>query len=100
MISHYLRILRRGAVVVVATTIAVAGIAYATSSVQEHRYTSSAEVFLAGARNLPNAIAEAASQFYTDPVRLANTQAALARTPEVAQRAVRESGVKGRPANQ
>lgn len=94
-LRHYLRIFRRGAPIVLLTIAVVTGAAIALSQAQERLYESSAEVFLAGARNLPTAVTDA-PQYSVDPERAANTQADLARTPEVAGRALKAAGVSDR----
>ena len=94
-LSHYLRVVRRGAWIVVITAAVVTGLAIASSRAQEKVYEASAEVFLSGARNLPSNISDL-QQFYVDPVRAAETQARLARVPEVARKALDEAGVEGR----
>ena len=86
-LSHYLRVIRRGAWIVILTAGLVTGLAIVTSRSQEKVYEASAEVFLSGARNLPPNITDV-PQVYSDPVRAAETQARLARVPEVAERAV------------
>ena len=86
-LSHYLRVVRRGAWIVLLTTVVVTGLAIVTSRSQDKVYEASAEVFLSGARNLPPNLTDV-SQVYVDPVRAVETQARLARVPEVARRAV------------
>jgi len=86
-LSHYLRVVRRGAWIVLLTTIVVTGLAIVTSRAQDKVYQASAEVFLSGARNLPSNISDI-PQVYVDPVRAVETQARLARVPEVARQAV------------
>lgn len=94
-LGGYLRVLRRGALVVIGTAIVVTGIAVASSLSQEKLYEASADVFLSGARNLPSNLAEL--QVYNlDPERAGNTQANLARVPEVARTALRKAKVRGR----
>jgi succinoglycan biosynthesis transport protein ExoP len=93
-LSHYLRVIRRGAWVVVLTAVAVTALAIVTSRSQQKVYEASAEVFLSGARNLPPNLSEV-PQVYSDPVRVAETQARLARVPEVAQRAVDSPRFRG-----
>jgi polysaccharide biosynthesis transport protein len=83
----------------VASVVVVTGIAIATSSSQEHRYESKADVFLSGARNLPSNIADIA-QYAVDPERAAKTQAKLALTPEVARRALLKAKVTDLTPNQ
>lgn len=96
-LSHYLRVVRRGAWVVVLTTVLVTGLAILTSRAQNKVYESSSEVFLSGARNLPPSLTDV-TQTYTDPVRAAETQARLARVPEVARQAVDKPGLRRRSA--
>jgi tyrosine-protein kinase len=93
-LSHYLRVIRRGAWIVVLTAAAVTALAIVTSRSQEKRYEASAEVFLSGARNLPPNLSDI-PQVYSDPVRVAETQARLARVPAVAQRAVDSPRFRG-----
>lgn len=93
-LSHYLRVIRRGAWIVVLTAALVTGLAIVTSRSQDKVYEASAEVFLSGARNLPANISDV-PQVYSDPARAAETQARLARVTAVAQRAVDKPGVRG-----
>src|SRR5918997_5473304 len=86
-LSHYLRVVRRGAWIVILTTVVVTGLAILTSRAQEEVYESSADVFLSGAQNQPSNLSDLA-QVYTDPVRAVETQARLARVPAVAHRAL------------
>lgn len=94
-LSHSLGVVRRGAWIVVITAAVVTGLAIASSRSQDKVYEATAEVFLSGARNLPSNISDL-QQFYADPVRVAETQARLARVPEVAQSALDEAGLGGR----
>ena len=93
-LSHYLRVIRRGAWIVVVTASEVTALAIVTSRSQEKVYEASAEVFLSSARNLPPNLSEV-PQLYADPVRVAETQARLARVPQVAQRAVDSPRFRG-----
>lgn len=94
-LSHYLRVLRRGAWIVLLTTVVVTGLAIVSSRAQEKVFEASADVFLAGARNLPSNISDI-PQVYADPVRALETQASLARVPEVAERALESSRIRDR----
>jgi capsular exopolysaccharide synthesis family protein len=96
-LSHYLRVIRRGAWIVLLTAGVVTALAIVTSRAQEKVYEASAEVFLSGARNLPQNISDI-PQVYVDPARAAETQARLARVPEVARRAVDTPRFKGHTA--
>ena len=98
ILRDYVRILRRGALIVIATTVIVTGIAIASSLSQEKLYEASADVFLAGARNLPSNIADLQA-YSVDPERAGNTQASLARVPAVARRTLKEAKVSDRTAD-
>src|SRR5687768_14743180 len=93
-LSHYLHVVRRGAWIVLLTAGLVTGLAIVTSRTQDKVYEASAEVFLSGARNLPPNITDV-PQVYVDPLRAAETQARLARVPEVAREAVRTPRFRG-----
>src|SRR5581483_11476028 len=85
-LTHYLRVLRRGLWLVVLTTaLATLGAVYASHR-QERLYRSSADVLLSNqslAANLSNV-----QSSNEDPTRVAQTQADLAQTPPVAERAL------------
>src|SRR5918994_255372 len=90
-LPHYLRVIRRGAWAVVlcaATTAAAAGF---VSAQQQRLYQASADVFLPS-QNFAATLSNVQLP-YTDPVREAATQADLARTPEVAERALGSVGL-------
>lgn len=76
------------------TTALVTAAAYFVSERQEKLYKASADVFL-GTQNLA-ATLTSAPQPSVDPVRAAQTQAELARVPEVAQRALARARVSSR----
>jgi polysaccharide biosynthesis transport protein len=93
-LSHYLHVIRRGAWIVLLTAALVTGLAIVTSRAQDKVYEASAEVFLSGARNLPPNITDV-PQVYSDPLRAVETQARLARVPEVAREAVQTPRFQG-----
>ena len=93
-LAHYLRVLRRGAWLIVLTTVVVAGLAVYLSHRQTRLYESSADVFL-NTQNLAASLSNI-QPIYVDPQRAAETQASLARVPTVADRAVRAAGIRGR----
>jgi Mrp family chromosome partitioning ATPase/capsular polysaccharide biosynthesis protein len=89
---HYLRVLRRGMLVVFATLLVFTAGAVFLSLRQERLYRASAEVFL-NSQDLVAALSNVAVSYF-DPVRDSQTQANLAATPAVAQRAIEAAGVK------
>jgi succinoglycan biosynthesis transport protein ExoP len=91
---HYLRVLRRGMLVVLATLLVFTAAAVFLSLRQERLYRSSAEVFL-NSQDLVAALSNVAVSYF-DPVRDSQTQADLAATPAVAQRAIEVADVKNR----
>jgi tyrosine-protein kinase len=94
-LGEYVRVLRRGALLIVAVTAIVTGIAVGLSLAQEKRYESHADVFLSGANNLPPGLA-GDQQNAVDPARASNTQAKLARVPQVAALALRSADLTDR----
>ena len=92
--SHYLRVLRRGAWIVLFTAVIATAAAFYASSRQTRLYRSSADVFLS-TQNLASQLSSVPAQS-VDPAREAATQADLARTPIVAQRALGLSKLTGR----
>ena len=92
-LSDYLAILRRHKWVIVLSTLILPIVAFTLSSQQSKVYSASSEVLLnrqdigSALTGVPNVNA------YSDPERFARTQAALARTPEVAERAIRAAGI-------
>jgi succinoglycan biosynthesis transport protein ExoP len=90
-LAHYLRVLRRGAWLIVFSTVATAAGAAFMSAQQQRLYQASADVFLS-TQNFAATLSNVQLP-YTDPVREAATQADLARTPVVAERALRASGL-------
>lgn len=93
-IVHYLRVLRRGALAVLATFVVFTAAAVFLSLRQQPLYRASAEVFL-NSQDLVAALSGVAVSYF-DPVRDSQTQADLAGTPPVAQRAIQLAGVRNR----
>jgi succinoglycan biosynthesis transport protein ExoP len=91
---HYFRVLRRGALMVLATLLVFTAGAVFLSLQQGRLYRASAQVFL-NSQDLVTALA-GVGYSYVDPVRESETQADLAKTPEVAERAIARAGVKNR----
>ena len=95
-LRHYLNVLRRHARVIAGMTILVTLLALIFSLLQSNVYRASAQVLL-NRQNLPAALTgrsvDATSS--EDPARVAMTQAALARSPAVAGRAVKAARVAG-----
>lgn len=94
-LSHYLRVLKRGAWIVALTTLVVTGIAIALSVTQRTLYEAHADVFLSGARSFGSDLLSD-QQLAQDPERASNTQSNLARVPAVARRALRKAGLRDR----
>jgi capsular exopolysaccharide synthesis family protein len=98
-LSDYLAIIRRHRWVIVLTTVILPLVAYTLSAQQPNVYSASSEVLLnrqdigSALTGVPNVNA------YSDPDRYARTQAALARTPDVARRTLERAGVQDTPAN-
>jgi len=97
-LSHHLHVLRRGAWIIILTTVLVTAAAYFLSARQEKLYRASADVFL-GTQNLGATLANVTVP-YVDPVRAAQTQAEIARVPAVAVRAVDRAKVTNRTPSQ
>lgn len=95
-LMHYLHVLRRGWWIVALTVALATGAAVYASMRQTALYRSSADVFLS-TQNLAATLSSVQAPS-SDPVRAAATQADLARTPEVAQRALALAGLAGRTA--
>ena len=94
-LADYLAVIRRYAWVIAIVVVIVPVSAYIVSSRSAKVYSASSEVLLsrqdlgAALTGVPSATA------YTDPNRLAQTQASLARTPDVAERAIDEARISG-----
>jgi polysaccharide biosynthesis transport protein len=95
-LTHYWDVLRRGWWIVVISVALTTGAAAYASTQQTPLYSSSADVFLS-TQNLA-AIVSSVQLPTTDPVREAATQADLARTPAVAEQALRIAGLSSRAA--
>jgi succinoglycan biosynthesis transport protein ExoP len=90
---HYVRVLRRGAWIVVLTIALGAAAGYYVSVRQTKLFQASANVFL-NSSDLAASLSNVQLP-YVDPVRESETQADLARTPAVAERAIKLAGAKG-----
>jgi succinoglycan biosynthesis transport protein ExoP len=95
-LSDYLAILNRRKWVIVQTTLVVAVVAFVLSARQDKVFEAGAGVLLTR-QNLSNVVTGVTSpDVYITPERFAETQAGLARAPEVASRAIELSGVTSR----
>lgn len=94
-LSHQLRILRRGAWLIVLTTAVFAAAAVVLSARQNDLYQASADVFLGSETSTDLTLAPSAN----DPQRELSTQARLARLPAVAANALEDAGVEAPPAS-
>jgi capsular exopolysaccharide synthesis family protein len=92
-LSHYLRLLRRNLWIVILTLALATAVAVYVSHRQSKLYRSSADVFL-GSQSVASAVTGA--PLGADPVRTATTQAALAHTAPVAERALRLAAIDNR----
>lgn len=93
-LAHYIRVLRRGAWVVALTVGFATAASVLVSLNQQRLYRSSAAVFLTG-QDLAASLANV-QPASVNPVREAETQADLARTPAVAAKALRQAGFRDR----
>ena len=92
-LAHYLRVLKRNLwIVLLVVAVVVAGTYYASLR-QPKVFQAAADVFLSS-QSAAAAFVNGASQ--TDPVRQAETDASLARTPIVARRALSLAGLSQR----
>lgn len=99
-LSDYLAILDRRKWIIVQSTLIVAVVAFILSAQQEKVFAASAEVFLTR-QNLGSVVTGITSpDVYIAPERFAETQAGLARAPEVAERAIDKAGVRNRTAGE
>jgi len=94
-LSDYLAVVRRHKWVAIVPLLVVPAVAFAYSAQQQARYASKAEVWIS--RSAVSTAVTGISNPDTgdDPSRFAETQANLARVPEVVRRAVARSGVQG-----
>lgn len=97
-LSDYLAVLNRRKWVIIQTTVIVAAVAYALSARQDKVFQAGAEVLLSR-QNISNIITGVSNpDVYVAPERFAETQAGLARAPDVAERAIAAAKVPGRSA--
>lgn len=97
-LSDYLTILNRRKWVIVQTTLIVAMVAFFLSARQDAVYEANAQVLLTR-QNISAVVTGVTSpDIYVSPERFAETQAGLARAPEVAERAISASGITSRTA--
>jgi tyrosine-protein kinase len=93
-LAEYLAIVRRRKWAAIVPVLLVPIVAFAYASQQPAVYAASSEVLLSR-QDLGSALSGVTNaDIFTDPDRFAATQAALARVPEVARRAVDEAGVR------
>jgi tyrosine-protein kinase len=94
-LADYVAIVKRRKWVAIIPVLLVPLVAYLYSSQQAATYEASAEVLISR-QDLGSVLSGATNaDVFTDADRFATTQAALARVPEVARRAVERSGVEG-----
>lgn len=92
-LADYLAILQRRKWVAIVPLVLVPIVAFAYSSGQDARYAASSEV-LVSRQDLGSALSGGTNaDVFTDADRFATTQAALARVPEVARRAIKGANV-------
>jgi tyrosine-protein kinase len=94
-LAEYLAIIRRRKWVAIVPLLVVPLVAYIYSSQQTKVYAASSEVLLSRQDIGSTVTGVTNANLFTDPDRYATTQAAIARVPGVAQRAVVASGVMG-----
>jgi len=97
-VQHYLGVLRRRKWIVLQAVLIATLAAVVVSLQQEHLYRASSEVLLQKTSPISAATGVLDPNAYTSDDRFAQTQAELARVPEVTTRAVRASGVRVRTA--
>jgi Mrp family chromosome partitioning ATPase/capsular polysaccharide biosynthesis protein len=94
-LADYLAILQRRKWVAIVPLVLVPIVAFVYSSGQDATYAASSEVLLSR-QDLGSVLSGGTNpDVFTDADRFATTQAALARVPEVARRAVQRAGVSG-----
>ena len=94
-LSEYVDALRRRKWVVILAVVAVPAIALVVALAQDAQYRSSADVLLKRSNIGATLLGVPDPSTYQDPVRFSDTQAALARVPEVATQAASIAGVPG-----
>jgi tyrosine-protein kinase len=95
-LTHYLHVLRRNLWVIILVIAIAVGTTVYVSGRQAKVYRSSADVFL-GSQTIASALSNVATQ--SDPLRDVSTQANLARTNDVARRALKLAGLTRSPAS-
>ncbi len=94
-LSDYLALLNRRKWVIAQSIVIVAAVAYFLSAQQSKLFEASANVLLTR-QNVSNIVTGVTSpDFYVTPERFAATQAGLARSPDVVDRAVRRAELQG-----
>ncbi len=94
-LSDYLSILQRRLLVIIGAVVLAGGTAVFLSLSLPNKYRASASVYVSR-QNLSYAIANITNaDLYSDPNRVLQTQADIARSPQVAQLAVKQAGVRG-----
>src|SRR5712692_3646488 len=94
-LADYVAVVRRHIWTIAIIAVVVPVSAYVVSSRQSKVYSASSKVLLSrqdlgsALTGVPNA------ESYSDPARVAQTQAEIARTPEVAQQAIKRAGITG-----
>jgi succinoglycan biosynthesis transport protein ExoP len=92
--SDYLAVLRRRKYLILGTVLATPLAALVFSVSQQHLYSASAQVLLQS-ENIGNILTGTDTSSSQDPTRVSETQAALARVPDVARRVVSAVQVPG-----
>jgi succinoglycan biosynthesis transport protein ExoP len=95
-LRNYLRIVRRRKWIILQAVILVPVAAYLVSAHRQPLYRASAEVLLAN-QNLASSLSGLPDASASQPDRNAETQAGLARVPEIARRVVAAAGLRGSP---
>ena len=94
-LGDYLAIVRRRKWIAIVPLLVVPVVAFLYSAHQQAQYASKAEVWISRSQVATAVTGISNPDTYVDPSRFAETQANLARVPEVARRAVTRSGVRG-----
>jgi non-specific protein-tyrosine kinase len=94
-LADYVAIIRRRKWIVVVPLLIVPAFAFLYSAQQEARYEAKSEVWISRSQAATALTGISNPDTYVDASRFAETQADLARVPEVLRRAVVRSGVKG-----
>ena len=94
-LADYLAVVRRRKWVMILPLLVVPVVAYFYSAQQSARYAATAEVWVSREQVSTAVTGIASPEFNTDPSRFTETQAGLARVPEVVADALKRSGVRG-----